>query len=261
MLEITQKKCSKCKVEQDISCFYKDNRAKDLLQCSCIICSKSYYAENNESVRQRVKCYYNKNQKNIIAYSKEYYHKNKESISIKKKVYNLKNKDDISIYKKQYRYENKEAISKNLKMYYQKNKDYILNSVKINYIKNRKLKAEYHRHYRVVNKIALQEYRNLYAKTAKGMAISKNVMHSRRQILGRGDVTTKQLTELLNNAKVCYWCNVSLKKVKVHIDHYVPLAKGGEHTLSNLVISCQKCNNQKGAKDPIEFANIKSRLL
>ena len=41
----------------------------------------------------------------------------------------------------------------------------------------------------------------------------------------------------------------------------MPLSKGGEHTLTNLVVSCPTCNLQKNAKDPIEFANKLGRLL
>ena len=67
--------------------------------------------------------------------------------------------------------------------------------------------------------------------------------------------------ELQNNAKICYWCNVSLKNTKVHIDHYTPLSKGGEHTISNLVVSCSKCNLEKHSKDPLEFAITKGKLL
>ncbi|MFI8830536.1 HNH endonuclease [Streptomyces afghaniensis] len=40
----------------------------------------------------------------------------------------------------------------------------------------------------------------------------------------------------------------------MHVDHLVPLARGGAHSLSNLVPACQRCNTSKGAKDPYDFA-------
>jgi len=83
----------------------------------------------------------------------------------------------------------------------------------------------------------------------------------RRSLTKQGDVTNIQLLELQQNAKVCYWCKCLLKNVKVHIDHYVPLSKGGLHTLSNLVVSCSKCNLSKEAKLPNDFANSIGRLL
>ena len=38
-----------------------------------------------------------------------------------------------------------------------------------------------------------------------------------------------------------------------HVDHIVPLSKGGEHQEWNLVIACAPCNLAKGACDAAEF--------
>ena len=39
----------------------------------------------------------------------------------------------------------------------------------------------------------------------------------------------------------------------LHIDHIVPIAKGGTHSIGNLQILCSTCNCSKGAKLWIEF--------
>ena len=98
-------------------------------------------------------------------------------------------------------------------------------------------------------------------KTDIYKASAKNSKHKRRAIEKKGDVTSSQILELQNNAKTCYWCNVSLKNKNIHIDHYVPLSKGGMHTLNNLVVSCSKCNLTKNAKDPYSFAISIGKLL
>lgn len=46
----------------------------------------------------------------------------------------------------------------------------------------------------------------------------------------------------------CYWCGNSFNPATCHMDHIVPLAKGGPHRIENLCISCQPCNNHKSAK-------------
>jgi len=107
-----------------------------------------------------------------------------------------------------------------------------------------------------------QEQHNIkYQCSIKGIINKKNMRQRRRSLTKQGDVTNIQLLELQQNAKVCYWCKCLLKNVKVHIDHYVPLSKGGLHTLSNLVVSCSKCNLSKEAKLPNDFANSIGRLL
>jgi 5-methylcytosine-specific restriction endonuclease McrA len=46
----------------------------------------------------------------------------------------------------------------------------------------------------------------------------------------------------------CAICRVDLTLVTPHIDHIVPLAKGGKDVLSNLQPLCGPCNLKKGAK-------------
>ena len=167
---------------------------------------------------------------------------------------------------------NKEKVNKKNNDDYQKNRLHVIERTRKNYFNNiehrkKKRRESYvknikeHAEYRLKNSAKINEYMAKYRKTEIGRAIDKNKNHRRRSQKKQGDVTTKQLLELEQNAKTCYWCNCSLKKVKVHIDHYISLNCGGEHTLSNLVVSCQKCNLSKHAKDPLEFANSIGRLL
>jgi hypothetical protein len=82
----------------------------------------------------------------------------------------------------------------------------------------------------------------------------------RRAIKKIGDSFSAVKKWAENQKKICYWCNINCEK-KYHIDHYFPLAKGGSHTIDNLVIACPSCNMKKNAKDPFCFANEKGRLF
>lgn len=55
----------------------------------------------------------------------------------------------------------------------------------------------------------------------------------------------------------CWWC--SKKLTKYHVDHRIPIAKGGTNGLENIVISCPHCNQSRSAKFPWQAAN--PRLL
>ena len=50
----------------------------------------------------------------------------------------------------------------------------------------------------------------------------------------------------------CAACQCAIRK-RYHIDHIVPLAKGGRHEPRNIQLLCATCNLRKGAKPPEEF--------
>ena len=76
------------------------------------------------------------------------------------------------------------------------------------------------------------------------------VSEQRRRARKRGalinDFTTVQWREL--QATFDHRCAYCGKRAKGHltIDHITPLAKGGNHTLTNIVPACRKCNCRKG---------------
>lgn len=49
----------------------------------------------------------------------------------------------------------------------------------------------------------------------------------------------------------CAYCGV--KDVPLQIEHIYPKSKGGSNSITNLTLSCKKCNTKKGAKDIKEF--------
>lgn len=48
-------------------------------------------------------------------------------------------------------------------------------------------------------------------------------------------------------------CNVYGSTTNLHIDHIIPLSKGGKTVLNNLQVLCRKCNLQKRDKTMEEF--------
>jgi 5-methylcytosine-specific restriction endonuclease McrA len=58
----------------------------------------------------------------------------------------------------------------------------------------------------------------------------------------------------------CHWCAKPAKK-NYHVDHLVPLSKGGTNWPNNLVIACANCNLRKSATDPIAFAQRNGLLI
>lgn len=44
----------------------------------------------------------------------------------------------------------------------------------------------------------------------------------------------------------CFYCGKRIHRHHITLDHCIPIAAGGEHTLENIVMSCRPCNTAKG---------------
>ena len=59
-------------------------------------------------------------------------------------------------------------------------------------------------------------------------------------------VTVRDLRRLMTRQSGrCTLCDDDLAKVQAHLDHIVPLSKGGTHGIGNLQYLCQPCNSRK----------------
>ena len=58
----------------------------------------------------------------------------------------------------------------------------------------------------------------------------------------------------------CAYCSKSIRD-GYHVDHIVPLARGGSNWITNISLACARCNLTKSAADPIEFAQRNGKLL
>lgn len=106
-----------------------------------------------------------------------------------------------------------------------------------------------------------QQRRARYAKNPNKQI---EASHHRRAI-ERGSVgqVSRNIKTKLREAQgnKCAFCSQSLTRKKVHLDHIVPLARGGQHTDLNLQVLCSTCNHRKSAKDPIQFAQENGKLF
>lgn len=49
----------------------------------------------------------------------------------------------------------------------------------------------------------------------------------------------------------CAYCGK--QPPRLHMEHMIPLSRGGSHSIDNVVPSCPSCNLRKGTKTPSEF--------
>ena len=105
-----------------------------------------------------------------------------------------------------------------------------------------------------------QEINKRYRKSVKGKKTKRNCEGRRRARVEQNgyehfsydDLRMFWLGQNILDDR-CYYCLKPFSGKPEHIDHYIPIAKGGGHFKHNLRPSCACCNLSKKDKDPIQF--------
>lgn len=66
---------------------------------------------------------------------------------------------------------------------------------------------------------------------------------------------SKDLRPIVEKAvgKPCPYCEEIVTEKTFSLDHAIPVSRGGPHTLTNLAVSCLRCNQVKGMMTHREF--------
>jgi len=235
---VAYKACSCCGIEKAACEFSPDKRATTGLQPRCRECAskakKAARDANLEQFRERERAYVHANKERVLANNKRSRERRADKVKATKKAWyeSVKNTPEFKAKVK----------------------------ARTETVKERK--REYDREYRKRDPQKAIERAQAWRKAnpEKRAAIIHNYVARRRAQTESGVSTSELLEWKLAQKKICYWCGTKCAE-NHHVDHYVPLSKGGAHELSNLVIACGPCNLRKNAKDPLDFAKEVGRLL
>ena len=254
------KVCSKCGIEKELINMYfnKNKMHKDGFRSECKCCQRKYVEDNKEKISDWHKQYRKENKEKCAKYNKN----NKEKIAKQKKIYNEENKEKIKEYRKQYYINNKIKIME----YREKNKNEIAIRDKQYRIKNKEIGMKIHRKYRIKNfeKLSKQEkqYREdnkeKYREYGKQWAIKnadKCTIYRQKRRAAKYDLPNALTILQWNQAKIyfnncCAFCG---QKLPLAQEHFLPLSKGGEYTVNNIIPSCISCNSSKFNHDFFEW--------
>jgi 5-methylcytosine-specific restriction endonuclease McrA len=217
------KVCTKCGIEQDISCFSKSKTCKGgySTQCkSCISLSWKQYSANN---KLKLKNYKEKNKSVLLAKHREYNKKNREKINAKNSQYRKENRAKCTEYTRQFKAKDMEKWRKYALEYSIKNKERIAKR-QSNYFQKPGVKEK--------SNLATQRYRAL--KRALPSTLTNEQWET--------------IKSHFNNR--CAYCGRELPLAQ---EHFIALSKGGEHTINNIIPSCISCNSSKREKDFSEW--------
>lgn len=131
----------------------------------------------------------------------------------------------------------KQEVLVQRKEYYEANRDSVIDRVARYRDENReKVRADHRRYY------------------ANDPIKRRAMSHEQRakRLQAPGSHTKDDVLDILQAQKSkCACCKRSIKQ-KYHIDHIIPLRRGGSNDRRNLQLLCASCNQRKSAKDPID---------
>jgi 5-methylcytosine-specific restriction endonuclease McrA len=101
----------------------------------------------------------------------------------------------------------------------------------------------------------------LWAEKNPDAVRTKTLNYQARKKGAEGNHTAKDIKALYAaQSGACVYCRADLNE-GFHVDHIVPLARGGSNWITNLQLTCGYCNRSKGAIDPIEFERRRAKRL
>jgi 5-methylcytosine-specific restriction endonuclease McrA len=204
--------------------------------------ASAWYYANRERALDRQKAYAKANRDRLNAYNREWYARNREKEKIRSRDYRAANP------------EKRKAIHQ---AYYSANHKRELARSKA----RREANPEYHKKYYVANQERLRLKGRAYYKANRDRwnnnLLQRRLNQARRNARFQGTVSDRDWQRLVNRfGGLCAYCGLEPWR---HVDHVVPLSRGGRHTIGNVLPACEQCNMSKGPKLLIEWRRIGKR--
>ena len=205
------KPCPKCGETKALAQFSKNRNTKDGLQTHCKACNHAYQQANRERISARDKARRIVDGEKMRAQSRANYAKHRE-----------------------------QRLEYGRNRYQQRREEYSAYG-KARYSLIAEYKKAKSREWRAANP---QRYKEQLDKWRAENLDKHNENARKRRARLRdaktGTITRKEIQRLLSAP--CAYCGVT---ENITVDHVVPLARGGDHTIGNFLPACKTCNSRK----------------
>lgn len=178
------------------------------------------------------------------AYAKEYVKRNAAKIKEYRHNYHVEHAERDKQQHAEYRKRYADSIKKDAARYRKENADVIR--------RWREEHADHLRHY-------LQEYRKAHidqikARLALNVDSARDHCARRRaRCLGTQVETFTRAAIFRRDRGICHACHRKVDPRHWHLDHLVPLARGGEHTRQNVAVAHPECNLRRADHGPAQL--------
>jgi 5-methylcytosine-specific restriction endonuclease McrA len=170
-----------------------------------------------------------------------------------------------------YRFSHREIVIERTRRWREQNQDKIAAYVAARYAERRDELAAASREYYHANRIERQAVSKAWKEAHKDEVRDYKRRYNRanpervRAWIARRDALREGATGDHTHGDIkaqyarqrgrCYWCRTKVRG-SYHVDHVVPLSRGGSNGPENIVIACPTCNMQKHAKHPMDWAGV-----
>lgn len=195
--------------------------------------NQRYYAKNKERLKLESRMYASRNKEKILESARRYYYENRERNLAVKAEYGRKNRAKLSEKGRAYYQKNKAILYEKNKIWRQKNRERVNRKNREYWAKNPEKFNAWREKWRKKNPCKLKAYDN------RRRAIEKKATVD--------GVAAQWFYEIIHNQDflTCAYCLKKITPKQAHVDHIIPLSRGGEHGPNNFCVSCEWCNFSK----------------
>ena len=173
-------------------------------------------------------------------------------------------------YMKQWRIEHRDEQREYMKQYLAEHRDKELERMKQWRNDNPELWKQYLAEHRDERREYMKQWRAEHCDERRGYVEQWHIEHPgmravynhrRRSLINSngGSFTADELNALFEQQEgFCFYCGKLLFgsfETAFHVEHKVPLSRGGSNNIDNIALSCAKCNLSKHTKTHDEFLN------
>ena len=221
------KRCTKCGELKPREAFSRKRTTVDGLQFNCKQCNQAYHRQWRTANADHIREYRSANANHIHEYNLNYYAANAEKLRERSRIWGANNVDHKREYRKQW---------------------YAANS-------------SWHRKHRAGNLERYRESSRKWHAANPDAARARNDRRRARIVAAGGSYSSADIADIRaaqtdkRGRLICWRCHKPITG-KPHLDHFIPLDKGGANSAGNLHFMHAKCNLTKSNKHPHELGML-----